>query len=47
MAVAVVGYTSDYPREHFHHSSTSKNAPGKMKDECAGIAIVQYVGLHP
>ena len=39
--------TSDYPKDHFLHSETNKKVLGKMKDECAGIPIEEFVGLRP
>ena len=38
--------TSDYPKEHFLHSTTNKKVLGKMKDETAGVAISEFVGLR-
>ena len=37
--------TSDYPKEHFLHTTVNKKVLGKMKDECAGRLIAEYVGL--
>ena len=39
--------TSDYPRDHYLHSMGSKKVIGKMKDECAGRPILEYVRLSP
>lgn len=39
--------TSDYPEDHPLHSTTNKKVLGKMKDECAGRPIAEYVGLRP
>ena len=39
--------TSDYPQEHYLYTSIRKKVPGKMKDECAGRPIAEYVGLRP
>jgi len=39
--------TSDYPKEHPLHSNKNKKVLGKMKDECAGTLIAEYVGLRP
>ena len=39
--------TSDYPLEHPLHSIANKKVLGKMKDECAGRPIAEYVGLRP
>ena len=38
--------TSDYPKEHPLHSTVNKKVLGKMKDECAGTPILEYVGLR-
>ncbi|MEW8688844.1 MAG: hypothetical protein AB2556_23750, partial [Candidatus Thiodiazotropha sp.] len=38
--------TSEYPKDHTLHSTENKKMMGKMKDECAGRAIAEYV-LHP
>ena len=39
--------TSDYSKKHFLHSTANKKVLGKMKDECAGRPIAEYVGLRP
>ena len=39
--------TSDYPEDHPLHSKVNKKVLGKMKDECAGRVIEEYVGLRP
>ena len=39
--------TSDYPQDHPLHSTENKKVLGKMKDECAGVPIAEYVGLRP
>ena len=39
--------TSDYPKTHPLYSSANKKVLGKLKDECAGPAIAEYVGLRP
>ena len=39
--------TSDYPKDHPLHSNANKKVLGKMKDECAGTPIAEYVGLRP
>ena len=39
--------TSDYPKDHPQYSEENKKVVGKMKDECAGRLIVEYVGLRP
>jgi len=38
---------SDYRKEHPLHPNTNKKVLGKMKDECAGTPIAEYVGLKP
>ena len=38
--------TSDYPTDHRLHSTTNKKVLGKMKDEMAGTAINEFVGLR-
>ena len=37
----------DYPEDHPLHSTVNKNVLGKMKDECAGHPIMEYVSLRP
>ena len=39
--------TSYYPQDHPLYSSANKKVLGKLKDECAGRAIAEYVGLRP
>jgi len=39
--------TSDYPEEQPLHSNKNKKVLGKMKDECAGTPIAEYMGLRP
>ena len=39
--------TSGYPEDHPLHSTANKKVLGKMKDECAGRPIAEYVGLRP
>ncbi|MEW8615643.1 MAG: DNA polymerase, partial [Candidatus Thiodiazotropha sp.] len=39
--------TSDYPQDHPLYSSANMKVLGKLKDECAGRAIAEYVGLRP
>jgi len=39
--------TSDYPKEHRLHSNKNKKVLGKMKDECSGIPIAEFVCLRP
>ena len=38
--------TSDYPKNHPLHSTVNKKVLGKMKDECAGTPILEFVGLR-
>ena len=38
---------SDYPRDHPLYDETSKKVIGKMKEECAGAPIAEYIGLRP
>ena len=39
--------TSDYPEDHPLHSTANKKVLGKMKDECCGRPIAEYIGLRP
>ena len=39
--------TSDYLKDHPLHSMVDKKVLGKMKDECAGGPILEFVGLRP
>ena len=39
--------TSNYPKDHPQYSEENKKVVGKMKDECAGRLIAEYVGLRP
>ena len=39
--------TSDYPNDRPLYSMVNKKVLGKMKDECAGRPIVEYVSLRP
>lgn len=38
---------SDYPQDHPLNSAANLNVLGKLKNERAGQAIAEYVGLHP
>ena len=38
--------TSDYPKDHFLHSNINKKVLGKMKDECNGVVISEFIGLR-
>ena len=38
--------TSGYPQDHPLYSLANKKVLGKLKDECAGRAIAEYVGLR-
>ena len=37
---------SDLPKDHQLHSMVNKKVLGKLKDECAGRPIAEYVGLR-
>ena len=37
---------SDYPKDHPFYSTADKKVLGKMKDECAGTPIAEFVGLR-
>ena len=39
--------TSDYPKDHPLHSMVNKKVLGKIKGECPGRPIAEYVGLRP
>ena len=39
--------TSDYPKIPLLHSTANKKVLGKMKHECAGLPMAEYVGLRP
>ncbi|XP_064617304.1 uncharacterized protein LOC135481407 [Liolophura sinensis] len=39
--------TSDYPQDHPLHSEANVKVLGKIKDECAGRPIAEYIGLRP
>ena len=39
--------TSDYPTDHLVHRVANKRVLGMLKDECAGRATAEYVGLWP
>ena len=38
---------SNHPADHFLQSNKNKKVLGKMKDECAGTPIAEFVGLKP
>ena len=38
--------TSDYDPSHFLYSNANKKVLGKMKDETAGVAVEEFVGLR-
>lgn len=38
---------SDYPDTHFLHSNHNKKVLGKMKDECQGHVMREFVCLKP
>ena len=37
---------SDYPKDSPYYNDTNKKVIGKMKDEAAGVPIVEFVGLR-
>jgi hypothetical protein len=37
---------SNLPESHYLHSTVNKATIGKMKDECKGIILTSFVGLH-
>ena len=39
--------TSNFPQDNPLHSTKNKKVLGKMKDECAGVPIAEFVGLRP
>ena len=39
--------TSNYPEDHPQYSEKNKKVVGRMKDECAGRLIAEYVSLRP
>ena len=39
--------TSNYPSDHTLYSRKNEKTVGKFKDECAGVAAVEFVGLTP
>ena len=38
--------TSEYPTDHFLHSTVNKKVIGKFKDETAGDPVMEWVGLR-
>ncbi len=38
---------SNYPENHFLKSNNRKKALGFIKDECASVPIIEFVGLKP
>ena len=38
---------SEYPKAHPRYDEAYKNVIGKMKEECAGTPIAEYIGLRP
>ena len=38
---------SNYPKDHPLYDETNKKVIGKLKDECAGAPIAEYIGLRP
>ena len=39
--------TSNFNKKHYLYDETNKKVLGKMKDECGGTPIKEYVGLRP
>lgn len=39
--------TSNYPKNHFLYNSKNAKVLGKMKDECAGNPVHEFIGLRP
>ena len=39
--------TSYYPQYHLLYSVANKNVLGKLKDQCAGRAIAEFIDLRP
>ena len=37
---------SDYPKDSKYYDATNKKVIGKMKDEAAGVPIIEFVGLR-
>ena len=37
---------SDYPKDHPLHDERNNKVIGKMKDECAGTSIAEYISLR-
>jgi len=38
--------TSEYPKDHQLYSLTNAKVLGKMKDECSGDHVEEFVGLR-
>jgi len=38
--------TSEYPKDHILYSPTNAKVLGKMKDECSGDYVKEFVGLR-
>ena len=38
---------SDYPKHHPLYDETNKKVIGKIKDECTGTPIAEYIALRP
>ena len=38
---------SEYPFEHPNYNATNKKCIGKMKDECKGMILEEFIGLRP
>lgn len=39
--------TSNYPKDHFLYNPKNAKVLGKMKDECAGNHVHEFIGLRP
>ena len=39
--------TSNFEKHHFLYDNTNKKVSGKMKDECGGAVVEEFVGLRP
>ena len=39
--------TSNFEKQHYLYDTTNKKVLGKMKDECGGAVIEEFVGLRP
>ena len=39
--------TGNFEKQHYLYDNTNKKVLGKMKDECGGVVIEEFVGLRP